>query len=66
MKSWTIVQFQEGDPSGLHVQAITEWDSIESFEKVIEAAIPEVVQDRKNFTDLTPLRYYAKVLKQSG
>lgn len=35
MKSWTIVQFEEGDPSGMHVQAIMLWESIEAFEKAI-------------------------------
>ena len=64
MKSWTIVQFQEGDPSGMHVQAIMLWESVEAFEKAIEANIPAVMQDVQYYTDATPVRWYAKVLKQ--
>lgn len=39
MKSWTIVQFQENDPSGMHVQAIMLWESVEAFEKAIAANV---------------------------
>lgn len=42
MKSWSIVEFQPDDPSGMHIQAIMLWESIEAFEKAIEANIPEV------------------------
>jgi hypothetical protein len=64
MKSWTIVQFQEGDPSGMHIQAIMLWESIEAFEKAIEANIPEVMEDVKYYSDVMPVRWYAKVVKQ--
>ncbi|KAK3726087.1 hypothetical protein LTR37_000235 [Vermiconidia calcicola] len=64
MKSWTVVQFEEGDPSGMHVQAIMLWESIEAFEKAIEANIPEVMEDVKYYSSEMPLRYYAKVLQQ--
>ena len=33
IQSWTIVEFQEGDPSLQYIQAIMLWDSVESFEK---------------------------------
>lgn len=39
MKSWTILEFPEGDPSGIHVQAIMLWESVEAFEKAIEVCI---------------------------
>lgn len=42
LKSWTVVQFPEGDPSGQHTQAIMHWESVESFEKALAANIPEV------------------------
>ena len=35
MKSWTVVEFPPGDPSGMHVQAIMLWESVEAFEKAI-------------------------------
>ena len=56
MKSWTIVEFQEGDPSGLYIQAVMLWDSIESFEKAIEANIPEVMEDVKYYSSEMPVR----------
>lgn len=65
MKSWSIVEFQEGDPSGMHVQAIMLWESIEAFEKAIEANIPEVMEDLKYYSTETPVRYYGKVVKKS-
>lgn len=64
MKSWTVVQFPENDPSGLHTQAILLWDSVESFEKALAADIPEVMQDLKNYTDVMPVRWFGKVLAQ--
>ena len=64
MKSCTVVQFPEGDPSGLHTQAILHFDSVEAFEKAIEANIPEVMQDIKNYSNVMPVRYYGKVMVQ--
>lgn len=61
---WTIVQFEEGDPSGMNVQAIMLWESVEAFEKAIEANIPEVMEDLKYYSSEKPVRYYAKVLQQ--
>ncbi|KAM3424308.1 hypothetical protein BST61_g11155 [Cercospora zeina] len=50
LKSWTVVEFPEGDPGGLHTQAILLWDNVEQFEKAIEANIPEVMEDLKNYS----------------
>jgi hypothetical protein len=66
MKSWSIVEFPKGDPSGIWVQAIMLWDSVEAFEKAIEANIPEVMQDLQYYSNVPPVRYYAKVVKTSG
>ena len=63
MHSWTIVEFQENDPSGQYIQAIMLWDSIEAFEKAVEANIPEVMEDLKFYSSEPPVRYYAKVLQ---
>jgi len=39
------------------------WDSMEAFEKAIEANIPEVMQDVKHYSpDVMPIRYYAMVV----
>lgn len=64
MKDWKIVQFRDGDASGLHVQAILTWDSFEAFDKAIEANIPEVMQDVKNYSTEMPSRYYAEIKAQ--
>ena len=64
LKSWTIVEFQEGDPSGLWVQAIMHWESIQAFEKALEANIPEVMEDLKNYSTVMPVRYYATIKAQ--
>ena len=66
MKSWSILEFPEGDPSGMYIQAIMLWESTEAFEKAIEANIPEVMEDFKYYTDVLPVRYYAKVVQKSG
>jgi hypothetical protein len=42
MKSWSVLEFPAGDESKIYVQAIMLWDSVEAFEKAIEANIPEV------------------------
>jgi hypothetical protein len=42
------------------------WESIEAFEKALEANIEEVMQDVKNYSKgVTPVRYYANVLARS-
>ncbi len=64
MKGWTVVQFEENDPSGMHVQAMTFWESHKHFEDAIAANIPEVMEDVKNYTDVGIVRWYAKVVKQ--
>jgi hypothetical protein len=66
MKSWSIVEFPENDPSGMYIQAIMLWESTEAFDKAIEANIPEVMQDLQYYSSVTPVRYYAKVVKTSG
>lgn len=63
MKSWQVIQFEEGDPSGLHVQAIMLWESKEAFEKCYALGIKEVHQDLPNYTNGVPVRYVGKVLK---
>lgn len=40
------------------------WDSVESFDKAIAANIPEVMQDVHNYSNVMPVRWYSKVLKQ--
>lgn len=64
MKSWTVVQFPEGDPSGQHTQAIMLWESTEDFQKAIDANIPEVMQDITNYSNVMPVRYFGEVLAQ--
>lgn len=64
LKSWTVIQFRENDPSGQHVQAVMLWESIQAFEKAFEARIPEIVNDRPNYTDNTPKVWYSEVLGQ--
>ena len=65
MKSWSIVEFEKDDPSGMHIQAIMLWESIEAFEKAIAANIPEVMEDLKYYSSEPPVRYYGKVVKKS-
>lgn len=39
------------------------WDSVEAFEKAIDANIPEVMQDVKNYSpDVMPVRWRAAVI----
>lgn len=64
MKSWVVVEFPEGDPSGMHTQAIMRWTSTEDFEKAFAANIPEVMEDLKNYTNVYPVRWYGKVTKE--
>lgn len=66
MKSWSVVEFEKDDPSGMHVQCIMLWESIEAFEKAIAAKIPEVMEDLQYYSVEKPVRYYAKVVKTSG
>ena len=40
------------------------WESVEAFEKAIEANIPEVMEDVKYYSDQMPVRWYAKVMQQ--
>ena len=63
LKSWTVVQFPEGDPSGQHTQAVLLWDKDESFEKAMAANIPELMQDLKNYSNVVPVVYHGKILK---
>lgn len=63
LKSCTVVQFAEDDPSGIHTQAILLWDSAEDFDKAIGANIPELMQDLPNYSNVTPIFYHAKVLR---
>lgn len=64
LKSWTVVEFPEGDPSGLHTQGILLFDTFDQFEKAIEANIPEVMIDLPNYSNVMPVRYYGKVVKR--
>ena len=66
MKSWRVVEYQEGDAFGLHVQAIMLWENFEAFEKAIQAKIPQVMADRPNYTSITFFRNEAKVLKHGS
>lgn len=62
MKSWNIIQFDEGDPSGMYVQAILYWESREAYDAAYKKAIPEVHGDLKNYTDVMPVRWTGKAL----
>ena len=42
------------------------WESVEAFEKAIEANIPEVMEDVKYYSDVMPVRWYAKVMQQGA
>ena len=64
LQSWTVVEFGKDDPSGMHCQAIMLWSSSEDFEKAIEANIPKVMQDLPNYTDVMPVRWFGRVMKQ--
>lgn len=64
MKSWTVVQFEENDPSGMHCQAIMLWSSVDDFEKAYAANIPEVMQDLQYYSDTIPVRWCGQVMKQ--
>ncbi|KAK5165915.1 uncharacterized protein LTR77_008839 [Saxophila tyrrhenica] len=66
MKSWSVVEFPPNDPSGMHVQAIMLWDSVEAFEKAIAANIPEVMEDLQYYSSEPPVRWYGNVAKTSG
>lgn len=65
MKSWHIVQFPPEDPSGLNVQAILFWTSIEDFEKCYALGIPEVHQDLKHYTNGRPVQWKGQVILNS-
>lgn len=64
MKSWTVTQFENDDPSGMHCQAIMLWSSQEDFQKALDADIPEVMTDLQYYSDVVPVRWFGKVLKQ--
>ncbi|KAK4961257.1 hypothetical protein LTR10_001747 [Elasticomyces elasticus] len=62
MQDWVVSQFDEGDASGMNVQAIMTWDSVQAFEKAIEANIPEVMEDVQHYSpEVMPVRWYAQV-----
>lgn len=64
LKSWSIVEFEEGDPSGLLVQAILYWSTREAYDKAYAMGIPEVHEDLKHYTNEPPVRWIGKNLLQ--
>ncbi|CZT24153.1 uncharacterized protein RCC_09870 [Ramularia collo-cygni] len=64
LKSWTVVEFPEGDASGMHTQAILRFDNADGFEKAIAANIPEVMKDIENYSNVSPVRWFGKVTKE--
>jgi len=64
LKSWSVQQFEDKDPSGLYVQTTLHWRSIEDFQRAWDANIPELMNDLENYTETVPTRWIAKVLKQ--
>ncbi|KAJ9658346.1 hypothetical protein H2198_003776 [Neophaeococcomyces mojaviensis] len=64
LKSWNVIQFEEGDPSGMHVQCIMYWESKEAFTKAYALGIPEVHQDLKHYSNTPPVRWVGKNLLQ--
>ncbi len=46
----------------MNVQAIMTWESVEAFQKAIDANISEVMEDIKHYSpDVMPVRWYAQV-----
>jgi len=46
----------------MNAQAIMTWESVEAFQKAIDANIPEVMEDVKHYSpDVMPVRWYAQV-----
>ncbi|KAK4494963.1 hypothetical protein PRZ48_014319 [Zasmidium cellare] len=65
LKGWSVVHFPEGDASGQHTQAILHFETKDGFDKAMEANIPEVMEDLKNYSNELPVRWFGEVLGRS-
>ena len=58
----TVIQKCSLNIAGMHVQAVMTWDSVDAFNKAIDANIPEVMEDVKHYSPtVMPVRWYADV-----